>query len=135
MSTFTLHEQLAKDTLWVTDLTLCQVLLMNDANYPWLILVPQVPNIREVYELTSEQRQQLWKDSDRVSRVLVQLFSPEKLNIAALGNVVPQLHIHHIVRYKNDKAWPAPVWGKVPAKPYELDELSERLKQLKEALA
>lgn len=70
-----------------------------------------------------------------MSRVLVQLFSPEKLNIAALGNVVPQLHIHHIVRYKNDKAWPAPVWGKVPAKPYELDELSERLKQLKEALA
>lgn len=135
MSTFTLHPQLAKDTVWVTDLALCKVLLMNDAQYPWLILVPQLADLREIYELNSEQRQILWEESDQISRVLVQLFNPTKLNIAALGNMVPQLHIHHIARFTTDPAWPAPVWGKVPAQSYEVTVLESRLGQLRGALA
>ncbi|MBK8452611.1 MAG: HIT family protein [Thiofilum sp.] len=135
MSMFTLHPQLAKDTVWVTDLALCKVLLMNDAQYPWLILVPQLADLREIYELNSEQRQMLWEESDQVSRVLVQVFNPIKLNIAALGNMVPQLHIHHIARFTTDPAWPAPVWGKVPAQSYEATVLESRLSQLREALA
>lgn len=135
MSTFSLHPQLAKDTVWVTDLALCQVLLMNDAHYPWLILVPHVADLREIYELNPTQRQVLWEESDRVSKVLVQLFQPTKLNIAALGNMVPQLHIHHIVRFTTDAAWPAPVWGKVPAKSYSTEVLEQRVSQLREALA
>ena len=135
MSTFSLHPQLAKDTVWVTDLALCQVLLMNDAHYPWLILVPQVADLREIYQLNATQRQVLWEESDRVSKVLVQLFKPTKLNIAALGNMVPQLHIHHIVRFTTDVAWPAPVWGKVPAQSYSTEVLEQRVSQLREALA
>ncbi|WP_020560155.1 HIT domain-containing protein [Thiofilum flexile] len=135
MSAFSLHPQLAKDTVWVSDLALCQVLLMNDANYPWLILVPQVADLREIYELNPTQRQTLWEESDRISKILVQLFQPTKLNIAALGNMVPQLHLHHIARFTTDAAWPAPVWGKVSAQPYEATVLESRLSQLREALA
>lgn len=135
MSMFILHPQLANDTVWVSDLELCQVLLMNDANYPWLILVPRIADLREVYQLTTEQRHLLWNESDRVSKVLVQLFNPTKLNIAALGNMVSQLHIHHIARFNTDAAWPAPVWGKLPAQTYMAEVLEQRLKQLREVLA
>ena len=135
MSMFILHPQLANDTGWVSDLELCQVLLMNDANYPWLILVPRIADLREVYQLTTEQRHLLWNESDRVSKVLVQLFNPTKLNIAALGNMVSQLHIHHIARFNTDAAWPAPVWGKLPAQTYMAEVLEQRLKQLREVLA
>ena len=134
MSDFVLHPQLKADTHWVSDLELCQVLLMNDAQYPWLILVPRLPGIREIYELSHEQRQQLWSESDRVSAVLLACFQPDKLNIAALGNMVSQLHIHHIVRYSTDAAWPAPVWGKFPPIPYTSMRLAERLSSLCEKL-
>lgn len=129
-STFELHPRLAADTIEVTRLPLCRVLLMNDANYPWLILVPQRPGIREIFELIDADQQQLMRESTFVSRVMHDLFRPDKMNIAALGNVVSQLHIHHIARYRHDPAWPAPVWGQCPAKAYapdQADELAARL--------
>ena len=117
-STFQLHPQLAQDTWLVTDLPLCRVLLMNETRYPWVILVPRQQDIREIHELTAMERQPLWQESDQLSRALMKLFKPDKLNIAALGNVVPQLHIHHIARFTQDEAWPAPVWGRFSPKPY-----------------
>ena len=108
---FELHSQLQKDTLPLGRFSLCRLLLMNDANYPWFILVPERENVREIHELGDADRHQLWEESVELSRVLTTLFKPDKLNIAALGNQVPQLHVHHIVRYTHDPAWPQPVWG------------------------
>src|SRR5512146_1384973 len=115
---FELHPQLAKDCLPLGRLALCRVLLMNDATYPWFILVPERDGVRELFELDADDRLALWDESALLSRALVQAFAPDKLNVAALGNQVPQLHVHHIARYRHDPAWPAPVWGKLPPKPY-----------------
>ncbi|MGH8403046.1 MAG: HIT domain-containing protein, partial [Gammaproteobacteria bacterium] len=115
---FELHPQLAKDAVTLGHFELCRLLLMNDSSYPWFILVPERENIRELHELNDADRHQLWDESAELSRALTVIFKPDKLNIAALGNQVPQLHVHHIVRYKHDAAWPQPVWGKVPPRPY-----------------
>jgi len=115
---FQLHLQLAKDCRDLGRLALCRLLLMNDAHYPWFILVPEREGVREVHELADTDRTRLWEESALLSRALVKGFAPHKLNIAALGNQVPQLHVHHIVRYTHDAAWPNPVWGRQPAKPY-----------------
>lgn len=115
---FELHPRLAEDTLAVGDFPLCRLLLMNDASYPWFILVPRRAEIREIFELARHDQQQLLDESSQLSRVLNRVFYADKLNIAALGNMVPQLHIHHIVRYQSDRAWPNPVWGLFPAQPY-----------------
>ena len=134
-STFQLHPQLAQDTWLVTDLPLCRVLLMNETRYPWVILVPRRQDIREIHELTAMERQQLWQESDQDSRALMKLFKPDKLNIAALGNQVPQLHIHHIARFQTDAAWPAPVWGKFPPQAYTATETVARIQHLLAALS
>lgn len=131
---FELDSRLSNDTHVITDLPLCRVLLMNDSQFPWLILVPRVDDITEIIELSAEQRAQLWDESDVISRIMQQLFTPDKLNIAALGNVVKQLHLHHVARYKTDVAWPAPVWGKQPVKRYEQAELDALSKRIKRAL-
>ncbi|TXH68136.1 MAG: HIT domain-containing protein [Thiothrix sp.] len=131
---FELHPQLAADTLFVGRLSLCRVLLMNESRYPWLILVPERAEIREIYELSSSERQQLWEESDLVSRKLMQLYQADKLNMAALGNMVPQLHLHHIARFKTDPAWPAPVWGKFAAEPYSPSLAEQRIQQIQQAL-
>lgn len=115
---FELHPQLASETFTIGRFSLCRLLLMNDSRYPWFVLVPERDNIRELHELEDADRRQLWEESARLSRILSRLFNPDKLNIAALGNQVPQLHVHHIVRYRHDPAWPAPVWGKLLATPY-----------------
>lgn len=115
---FQLHPQLAKDTLPLGRFALCRLLLMNDANYPWFILVPEREDVREVHELTDADRHRLWDESALLARALTELYRPDKLNIAALGNQVPQLHVHHIVRYTRDAAWPHPVWGRQPRRPY-----------------
>jgi diadenosine tetraphosphate (Ap4A) HIT family hydrolase len=91
---------------------------MNDANYPWFILVPDRDNITEMFQLEQADQQQLITESSMLSKTISEQFKADKINIAALGNMVPQLHIHHIVRYRNDAAWPAPVWGRHPASPY-----------------
>ncbi len=124
VSEFALDSRLENDTELLFDWPLCRVLLMKDANYPWCILVPRVKSehgelVTELYQLDDGQRAQLDKESMALSRFLMQHFSGDKLNVAALGNVVAQLHIHHVVRFQGDAAWPAPVWGKFQAKPYE----------------
>jgi diadenosine tetraphosphate (Ap4A) HIT family hydrolase len=121
---FKLHPRLAQDTSVIGDFPLCRLLLMNDANYPWFILVPRRAEIQEVFELEQQDQKQLLKESSHLSQVLSKIFQADKLNIAALGNIVPQLHIHHIVRYQTDQAWPNPVWGLFPTQPY-----TERVRQ------
>ena len=114
----TIHPQLMQDCQLLGEFTLCHLLLMRDANYPWCILVPDRDDISEIHQLSETDQQQLLRESSLLSLAMESAFSPDKLNIAALGNVVPQLHLHHIARYRTDAAWPAPVWGRVPAKPY-----------------
>ena len=128
---FQLHPQLQQDCIVIGKFELCRLLLMNDANYPWFILVPERDHLREIYELSVAEQGQLIRESSLLARALATCFKADKINIAALGNIVPQLHIHHIVRYTHDPAWPAPVWGKLPAKPYqaaEIDAVAGKLK-------
>ena len=134
LANFELHPQLLRDTLPVGRMRLSRLLLMNDANYPWFILVPERPGISEWFELPEVDQQLLLQESMALSRALKQLFQPDKINVAALGNVVPQLHLHHVARYRQDPAWPAPVWGARPAIPYEggawqqlIDQMSQHL--------
>jgi diadenosine tetraphosphate (Ap4A) HIT family hydrolase len=115
---FKLHSRLAQDTIPVITLSLCQALLMNDSRFPWLILVPQAPDLREFHNLSSRKQSQLMTEITSAARVLENLYSPEKLNIGALGNIVEQLHIHIIARNQSDEAWPRPVWGHGTAIPY-----------------
>jgi diadenosine tetraphosphate (Ap4A) HIT family hydrolase len=131
----TLHPTLARDTVEVARLPLCRVLLMKDSRFPWLILVPERQEIREIHELASEDRKQLVEEIAQVSEVLERLFRPAKLNVGALGNIVPQLHVHVVARFETDPAWPGPVWGSGPAVPYTGEELSEIHERLAAALA
>ena len=117
-----LHPQLAQDCMELGQFKLCRLLLMNDSHYPWFILVPDREQITEIFQLTDADQQLFLQESLLLARTLYTVFKADKLNIAALGNVVPQLHIHHIVRYRNDPAWPAPVWGKWPALPYTTEQ-------------
>ena len=108
---FKLDSRLHNDTFFVCDLTLCRVLLMNDRQFPWLILVPMRNDIAEIIDLSEHEQQTLLKESAKVSKVMQQVFAPYKLNVGALGNVVRQLHVHHVARFETDVAWPKPVWG------------------------
>ena len=129
---FSLHPQLAKDCSVVGEFPLCTVLLSNDANYPWVILVPRRDNIREAFELADSDQQQLLQESNWVASAMNSYFKADKMNVAALGNQVPQLHIHHIARFTNDVAWPGPVWGAAANQPYEEAAKQQRLSQLRE---
>jgi diadenosine tetraphosphate (Ap4A) HIT family hydrolase len=120
---FNLHPQLSIDCILIGDLPLCRVLLVNDKHYPWLILVPRKENIREIFQLRSDDQMSLMNESSGVARILDSHFEADKINVAALGNMVPQLHLHHIVRYRKDVSWPNPVWGTKPANPYSLEEV------------
>lgn len=111
MSEFIVHQQLEDDCFIIGDWSLCRLLLMNDARFPWCILVPRRAGIREIYELTQADQCVLIQESSRLAHALMATFHGEKLNVAALGNKVPQLHLHHIVRFRQDSAWPNPVWG------------------------
>jgi diadenosine tetraphosphate (Ap4A) HIT family hydrolase len=115
---FELDPRLAADTVELARWSLCRVLLMNDSNYPWLILVPQRPDLRDFDEVAGADRGVLDGEITRACTALRTMFKPHKLNVASLGNAVPQLHIHIIARQTGDAAWPKPVWGVVPAKPY-----------------
>ena len=122
---FSLHSQLAKDCFELAELPLCKLLLCNDSAYPWFILVPKVNDITDIYQLDWQQQQQLLNESSLLSELLMQVFSGDKMNVAALGNVVEQLHVHHIVRYKKDASWPKPIWGQQPLTPHTDEELAE----------
>ena len=127
---FTLHPQLAHDCFELADFPLCKLLLCNDSAYPWFILVPKVSDIKDVYQLDWQQQQQLLNESSLLSELVMQVFDGDKMNVAALGNVVEQLHVHHVVRYKTDVSWPKPIWGQQALTPYtevELTELKEKL--------
>ena len=126
-----LHTQLEKDCFVIGRFPLSLLLLINDANYPWFILVPQREGITEIHQLSEDDQQQLMRESSMLAAAIEKEFNADKINIAALGNMVPQLHIHHIVRYKTDSAWPAPVWGKLSAIPY----LDEEVKILRSSLS
>jgi diadenosine tetraphosphate (Ap4A) HIT family hydrolase len=129
-SMFELDHRLQNDCVEIGALSLCKVLLMKDANYPWLILVPQREHVTEIFELDSDDQEQLIWESSFISQRSMKCFDGDKMNIAALGNAVPQLHIHHITRKVTDAAWPNPIWGAVPAKAYKADALSQRIDSL-----
>lgn len=128
-----LHERLMADTAAITDLALCRVLLMNNRIWPWLILVPLREGAVEIHRLSAADRATLMDELAQASRVVERLFAPDKLNVGALGNMVPQLHIHVIGRTVGDPAWPGPVWGSGHAEPYEDAELAALVERLAEA--
>lgn len=132
---FDLDERLGADTVEVIDLPLCKLLLMKDANYPWLILVPRRSNISEVFELSLEDQIQLMREASYVAQRLKDYTYAAKINVATLGNIVKQLHIHVVARFEEDLAWPGPVWGKGPAKAYSESELEKCLSDLKSLFA
>jgi diadenosine tetraphosphate (Ap4A) HIT family hydrolase len=115
---FALDSRLQQDTLPIGDFPLCRLLLMKDARYPWFVLVPRREEVVELFQLDAEDQRILWQETCELAETLKDTFGADKMNVAALGNVVSQLHMHVIVRRRDDDAWPAPVWGKHPALPY-----------------
>ncbi|BDX06814.1 HIT domain-containing protein [Planctobacterium marinum] len=132
MQNFTLHKQLQQDCIFVCDLPLCRVLLMNESRYPWFILVPKVNGLTELMQLSDSDARQYWYESALMQRFLQTELNAHKINVAALGNVVPQLHIHHIARFRDDEAWPAPVWGKFSANAYGETQISQLISSFNE---
>jgi diadenosine tetraphosphate (Ap4A) HIT family hydrolase len=130
MPNFQLHPQLQQDCISIGKFELCQVLLVNDNQFPWFILVPQRHDIREIYQLDAVDQIKLIQESSYLAEKLADIFNADKLNIAAIGNIVPQLHLHHVVRYQTDKAWSAPIWGKFAAIPYTEQQLNQILARL-----
>ena len=130
MQEFQLHAQLQHDCFLLGKFKLCQVLLVNDSQFPWFILVPQRSGIREIYQLSTEEQILLVQESSYLAEKLTNIFKADKLNIAAIGNLVSQLHVHHVVRYQTDKVWPAPIWGKLTAVPYTEQQFEELLEKL-----
>jgi diadenosine tetraphosphate (Ap4A) HIT family hydrolase len=128
---WSLHPQLANDTIDIGDLPLCKVLVIKDANYPWLVLVPRRHEAVEIIDLDEVEQAQLMTEITRVARALKEITQCIKLNIAALGNVVPQLHVHVIARRTSDPAWPRPVWGAVPPLAHDADEVQRFISALR----
>jgi diadenosine tetraphosphate (Ap4A) HIT family hydrolase len=128
---WTLHSQLEKDTINVGDLPLCRVVVIKDANYPWLLLVPRRPDVVEIIDLDEVEQAQLMTEITRVARALKEITKCDKLNIAALGNVVPQLHVHVIARRSSDAAWPRPVWGAAQPLDHDPQEVAEFISALR----
>lgn len=120
---FKLHSQLQQDCIILGQSELNLLLLMNDQQYPWFILVPKREDLREIYQLEAQDLAQFWQESNALSIMLKDSFAADKINVAALGNMVPQLHVHHIARFTKDPVWPAPVWGKLPAQPYQEEQI------------
>lgn len=131
---FQLHPQLQQDSIAIGSFKLSELRMINDKQYPWFILVPKKVNITEIYQLSETEQQLLQLESSLLAKTLADMFNADKMNIAAIGNMVPQLHIHHIVRYKDDIAWPAPVWGKFDSIPYEDQEIEQIKNKLKTLL-
>lgn len=132
---FELDPRLVTDTTTIGDFPLCRLLLMNDSQYPWFILVPRRAGVTEIYHLSADERQQLMQETSNLAETLADLFQARKMNVACLGNMVAQLHMHVIVRQESDPAWPGPVWGRSPAVPYtpeQLDQVRGKLEVLLE---
>lgn len=119
MQAFQLHERLQADTFTLEAWPLCDVLLLNDRRFPWLVLVPRCAGVSEIHQLDAADRTLLMEEIVRASRWLERACCADKINIGALGNIVPQLHLHVVARFRNDAAWPGPVWGSGSAVPYD----------------
>ncbi|MEQ9520440.1 MAG: HIT family protein [Parvibaculum sp.] len=128
---FSLHSRLAADTFLVDDWSYSRVLLMNDMRFPWLVLVPRVPGLRDFDDVGNADKSVFLQEIDRASQILRAHVSAEKMNVAALGNMVPQLHVHIVARFAADPAWPAPVWGVGQAVPYAPEKAAELIEALK----
>jgi diadenosine tetraphosphate (Ap4A) HIT family hydrolase len=131
MNNFTLHPQLENDTIFITSLELSEVLLMNDSRYPWFILVPRIENAVDITDLSAENRIVFNEEIQRVSLAIKNHFQPDRLNIAMLGNIVPQLHCHIIARFETDSAWAKPVWGIGETVPYSKENKEKMIKLLR----
>ncbi|NRA60730.1 MAG: HIT domain-containing protein [Psychrobium sp.] len=131
---FELDPRLNNDTLVLGEFPLSQLLLVKDKRYPWCILVPKVAGITEIYQLSMQQQQQLTLESALVAQTLMQLFKGDSMNIAALGNVVSQLHLHHVVRYQTDACWPGPIWGIGTAQSYQAVELNDLAMKMRDGI-
>lgn len=127
---FVLDSRLQQDCLLIGDFPLCRLLLMNDAHYPWFILVPRREEVSELFQLDAADQARLWQETTLLAEKLKDTFAADKMNVATLGNLVSQLHMHVIVRRREDAAWPAPVWGRQPAQPY----VDDQVQQLKDKL-
>ena len=134
MADFELHPRLAADTRPVGDLPLCRVLMMDDARFPWLVLVPRVPGLVELTELPDADATRLMDEARRAARALAAHCAPHKLNFGALGNLVPQFHLHVVARFREDARWPQPVWGAGPAEPYAEADVRARIGALRHLL-
>lgn len=133
---FILDTRLQEDTWLIGDFPMCRLLLSNDSNYPWFILVPRREGISELFQLDDADQPLMWAETTALAGVLKELFTADKMNVATLGNVVSQLHMHVIARYASDAAWPGPVWGKHPAKPYseaDVQVIRDKLKAVLDA--
>jgi len=132
---FVLDSRLEQDTSLIGDFPLCRLLLMNDAQYLWFILVPRREEVSELFQLDPADQQALWRETTALAEIVKDTFGADKMNVAALGNVVAQLHMHVIARRRDDAAWPAPVWGKQPAKPYAQEQVAAIREKLRLVLA
>jgi diadenosine tetraphosphate (Ap4A) HIT family hydrolase len=133
--TFEIDSQLKQTSYPLISLGVCDLRLVDDERWPWLLIIPRVPHAVELIDLSPDLRSEVWLEIDHVARVMRDQFSPQKLNIAALGNQVRQLHIHCIARFPDDDAWPNPVWGVGESVPYDSELLAARLNSLKDAFA
>ncbi|QRY79024.1 HIT domain-containing protein [Pseudomonas sp. PDNC002] len=131
---FALDSRLQQDCVLVGDFPLSSLLLMNDSQYPWFILVPRREDVSEIFQLDADDQRQLWHEATQLAEILKDTFDADKMNVANLGNVVSQLHVHVIVRKIDDAAWPGPVWGKHPAVPYNEEQLGRVREKLRMAL-
>lgn len=131
---FMLHPRLVQDSFFIGDFPLTRLLIQKDANFPWFILVPRRERITEIFQLAPSERQQLMTESCWLAETMQKIYQPDKLNIAALGNQVPQLHLHHIARFQDDAVWPKPVWGAVNPLKYDQKELHFRVEVMIRAL-
>mgnify|MGYP001178454734 CR=1 FL=1 len=134
MTTFSINPQLSSDTFQVTDLIMCRVLLMNDRRYPWLILVPMQNGLREFHDLEPEYHSCLMSEITRTTKTLQKIYEPDKLNVGTLGNIVDQLHIHVLGRFRTDPAWPGPVWGVGNPEKYSYAEADQIVRQIRSVL-
>lgn len=132
---FELHKRLSIDTDSIGILPLCEIRLSKEDIGPWLILVPRIEGITEIHQLSLEQQIQLIKESSIVSAQLEKMFSPDKINIASLGNIVSQLHVHHVARYTGDIAWPGPIWGNTQGMKRDNDGQNKLISQIQESLS
>jgi len=123
LTVFEMDSRLQQDALLLGDFALCRLLLSKDANFPWFILVPRRAGVSELFDLSEQDQAQLWKETTYLAEALSIEYAADKMNVATLGNMVSQLHMHVIVRHQGDAAWPAPVWGRVPATAYTAEQV------------